>query len=384
MIRTEILICGGSLAGIACALRLKQLGHDPLVLEKSRFPRRKLCGEFLGPDGFDCMKQLGVWECVYADAFGPIENIFFHNVDGQAVQVRMQWMHRQYPYAFAIPRERLDSLLVQEARKADLTVLEEQRVLPDVQYKNRRFQVRTQHRSDNAIQTHHFVSDWLIDATGRNGRLMINNTPDARPTCKKTVGIQCHVRLPARVQSKDLQMFLFPGGYGGIQPISETRVNVCMLADARIGNFIHRDFQDFIQASIGQNPMAKHWLQDGVREGDFCTTADLNLDLLSPSKNNGLLRIGDAHITVDPFTGSGMAHALETGILAAETLHKAIHQKQSYQQTIHVYQDKYSRKFHRRLKLLRFFRPALSSPEIQRFLWPVLPPFLPLLTRIFR
>lgn len=377
---------GGSLAGMASALRLAQLGYEPRVLDKSRFPRPKLCGEFLGPDAFPVLAQLGVLPQVEASAWGPVEKARFYNLRGEALEVHLSWMDSHAPHAMAIPRETLDTLLVTEARARGIALIKECRVLSPINANSGRFEIASEVRSpDGQVRMETFPADHVIDATGRNGRLSIGASPVPEGGRNRdVVGIQCHVRVAERWKEKDLSMFLFLKGYGGIQPIADDMANVCMLVEASLGKQMRQDFTTFIQNTIGQNPVASRMLRNAEKVGDFNTTADLNMNWHSRKSGDGLIRIGDALITVDPFTGSGMAHALQTGVLAAECLHHGIRSGWDYGAIHQHYHREYASRFKTRLQLLRLFRPALNSPGLQRVIWPLLPPFLPTLTRLFR
>ena len=45
----DVLIVGAGPAGALAALRLARAGASVLVLERSRFPRHKLCGDTINP-----------------------------------------------------------------------------------------------------------------------------------------------------------------------------------------------------------------------------------------------------------------------------------------------------------------------------------------------
>jgi geranylgeranyl reductase family protein len=49
MDRCDVLIVGGGPAGSACARRLVQAGLDTVILDRSKFPREKLCGGWITP-----------------------------------------------------------------------------------------------------------------------------------------------------------------------------------------------------------------------------------------------------------------------------------------------------------------------------------------------
>ena len=59
-IETEVLVVGGGPAGLATALELRRLGREVLVVDRSRPPIDKACGEGLMPDGVRRLTALGV------------------------------------------------------------------------------------------------------------------------------------------------------------------------------------------------------------------------------------------------------------------------------------------------------------------------------------
>src|SRR3954447_10954236 len=69
MTRDAIIIRGGP-AGAATAILLAQAGWSVDVVEKRRFPRRKVCGEFLSANNTALLDRLGIGEA-YRAAAGP-------------------------------------------------------------------------------------------------------------------------------------------------------------------------------------------------------------------------------------------------------------------------------------------------------------------------
>jgi flavin-dependent dehydrogenase len=46
----DIAIVGAGPAGSSAAIRLATSGQSVLLIDKARFPRHKLCGEFVSPE----------------------------------------------------------------------------------------------------------------------------------------------------------------------------------------------------------------------------------------------------------------------------------------------------------------------------------------------
>ncbi|MEA2688395.1 MAG: hypothetical protein QOD51_1002, partial [Candidatus Eremiobacteraeota bacterium] len=72
--RNNVVIVGGGPAGSATALRLARAGVDVRIIERARFPRRKVCGEYLNAGAVAALDDLGVLGEVEA-ASAPLRGV---------------------------------------------------------------------------------------------------------------------------------------------------------------------------------------------------------------------------------------------------------------------------------------------------------------------
>ena len=82
---------------------------------------------------------------------------------------------------------------------------------------------------------------------------------------------------------------------------------------------------------------------------------------------NGLLAIGDAASFIDPFTGSGMLMALESGELAADCITRFINGGERHANPGSMrssYSDRYHQVFDSRLRLSSLLRRAAFVPGL--------------------
>ena len=62
----DIIIIGGGPAGASAALFLEKKGYCIALLDQARFPRDKVCGEFISPAADVILSELGVLEAIEA------------------------------------------------------------------------------------------------------------------------------------------------------------------------------------------------------------------------------------------------------------------------------------------------------------------------------
>src|SRR5687768_13501038 len=62
----DVAVIGAGVAGSATATLLAQAGLRVILLDKGAWPRQKVCGEFLSPEGADILKRLGAWQSIEA------------------------------------------------------------------------------------------------------------------------------------------------------------------------------------------------------------------------------------------------------------------------------------------------------------------------------
>lgn len=258
--RAEVI--GASLAGSAAALELLSLGHEVTIYDKSKFPRHKVCGEFLDA-------QAAPW----LFALGDLRYEFIRRVSLIWPQARKDF---ELPRpAFGISRYQLDHALLSLALSQGARFCQEAR------------DARPQ-----AILAH-----------GRK------STP---PKGRRQFGYKAHIRGR---QNDAVELYFHSSGYTGVNPIEDGLTNVCGLASEDGLQRHHWNPLDFLLAQPHLAPR----LQGCQLALDWLFTGPLEYGLTPPSPGYAA---GDALNFTDPFTGSGMLCALLSGRLAARSFHE--------------------------------------------------------------
>src|SRR3954467_5355361 len=88
----DVIIGGGGPAGASAAIHLATRGARVLLAEQKKFPRPKLCGEFISPECLAHFSELGVLEIMSSGGGVPITRTVFYARSGRSVTVPSEWL----------------------------------------------------------------------------------------------------------------------------------------------------------------------------------------------------------------------------------------------------------------------------------------------------
>jgi flavin-dependent dehydrogenase len=299
-----------------------------LLLEKGRFPRHKVCGEFVSPESLRLLAML-----LEGDPFQNLPQITSARifVDDKQLVIPVA------PPARSIPRYDLDSALLAAAVKAGAAVREEtavRLVLP-----GKLFTV--------TVEATTLKTKAVINASGRWSQL--TRFKAANPA--KWIGLKAHFIEAAPSGSVDL--YFFPGGYCGVQPVSENSVNACAMVRA--------DCATSIEHVFALHPAL--WRRSRDWEQQFPTVSTSALHFRKPqTEDRGMLLAGDSAGFIDPFVGDGISLALHSGVLAAESLLSFLAGRISHGEVQRQYGVKYRQQLAPALRNAARLRRLLSAP----------------------
>jgi flavin-dependent dehydrogenase len=116
--RFDVVVIGGGPAGATAALLLAQAGWSVALIEKTRFPRKKVCGEFLSATNFPLLQRLGV-AGTFQELAGPeIRQVGLFARDSILLAAMPQAANVFGGWGRALGREHLDTLLLERAGEA--------------------------------------------------------------------------------------------------------------------------------------------------------------------------------------------------------------------------------------------------------------------------
>jgi menaquinone-9 beta-reductase len=359
----DVLVIGAGPGGAAAAYHLARGGIDVLAVDKAGFPREKVCGDGLTPRGVAAIQRMGV------DATEPgfvrIEGLRVH---GPTVRLDLPWPKLESLPDFGVVRTRhdLDHLLVQRAVKAGATVWEGTEALGPVVEDGWVVGARVQRQGGDAetVRARYVLAS--DGAPSRFGQKAGVRRDPARPL---GVAARRYYRSP-RSQGGWFESWfdlwengvILPG-YGWIFPVGDDVLNVG--AGLLNTTSYFKEISPRRMLDVFERSLPPEW---GIGEDN--SAGDLLSGPLPMGMNRrplampGLLLIGDAGGLVNPFTGEGIAYAVESAEVASELVHDAL--ASGRPGLAHVYPVELNRRYGRYFTVGRAFARAIGNRHFMR------------------
>jgi menaquinone-9 beta-reductase len=357
----DVAIAGGGPAGTSAAIHLAERGIKVLLAEQKKFPRAKLCGEFISPECINHFKRLGVADSIFAAQGATLIETSFYSRRGNKVTVPSHWFGSERA-AIGLSRAEMDRLLLERAKQVGVTVLQEAQVVDPILIAHRVSGMRV--RLNDQIKE--CRASITIDATGRTRALARKLTAANDRQRARLVAFKAHLQH-AQVASGVCEIYFYPGGYGGLSNIEGGLSNLCFISAARDVRRYGSDPEEVLKATVLRNSRAAFALAKAQYAKPWLSVALESFGRHKLVPADGLLLIGDAAAFIDPFTGSGMLMALESGAVAAQTIidcRNRISDESSLSELANRFRTNYARTFNSRLRVSSLLRRAAFVPRL--------------------
>jgi len=326
----DVIVVGAGPAGSTAATYLARSGVDVLLLEKSVFPRDKVCGDGLTPRGVKQVLALGV------DVSGSdwLRNKGLRVVGG-GTSLELPWpVLQDYPdFGLVRPRRDFDAMLADLAVKAGARLHVGTNVTGPIQDGRTGRVVGVLARTESGPVSFH--APLVVAADGVSARIALGmgiNKRDDRPL---GVAVRRYYNAPGKTNDEYLESHLelwdrsdaadpkLLPGYGWIFGLGDGTVNVGLGMLNSSKAFGHTDYRKLLKTWLDGTP--EEW---GLREENAIGAiggAGLPMGFnRTPHYLDGLVLLGDAGGSVNPFNGEGIAYAMESAALAAESILQAL------------------------------------------------------------
>ena len=319
--RVDVAVVGAGPAGAATASLLAERGWSTVLLDKARFPRPKICGEYLSPEAARVLDRLGVLKDVDAAGAQPLRGMRIVAPDGTALAGRYPtdgpW--RGYrDHALAVPREVLDRILVERAKSLPVHVRERHRVT-GLRIEGDR--VTGVEGADGEGRAFQIESRLVVGADGR-ASIVARALGLVRPhRLQRLALIQDVEGLDGFEQMGEI--YVDPPDYSILNPVAPGLVNLSLVVPLAHARPYRGRLETFFDARLKQLRHVWPRLQGMRPRGPLMAMGPLAYRVAEP-RHGGVLLAGDAAGFYDPFTGEGLFTALRSAELLAETAHAAL------------------------------------------------------------
>ena len=368
----DVLVVGAGPAGSSAAYWLARSGLDVAVLEKSAFPREKVCGDGLTPRGVQALEDMGVDTSPSA---GWVRHKGLRVTGGgQVVEVDWPRLARWPDYSLVRPRHELDALLARHAQDAGARLATEVTVTdPLLDDAGRVAGVHALAGPDKQPVT--WRAPLVISAEGLSGRLAKSLGLVRREDRPLGIALRRYVRTKRTTDDYlDISFDLSADGptrdsmpgYGWVFGMGDGTANVGFgLLDTRRGTGAdHREtLRRWLDTFPAEEQLGEEHAVTPLRG------AGLPMALHRQAYSRGLLLAGDTAGTVNPFNGEGISYAMETGRMAAETAAAALAQPEGLarEAVLRRYPARLRAEYGGHHRLGMGFLALLARPDVVRF-----------------
>jgi len=291
----NILIIGSGPAGSVCAWRLASEGHSCLLVDKSEFPRPKICGGVLSQAACSLLAGSGMVSPEETADLG-IEK---HNTMTFSADFRkLRTCTDGHPAVVLVNRKSFDAFLRRRAIESGADVLND--TFTGFSYKTASFKSGTKIKFDT-----------IVGADGASSRVRSSLIKGYSPTLSSALSTVVPMANSAMtaLRKEGMQIFFLKGlfGYGWLFPRGDEVI-------LGLGSFRGQN------AKLG-DLMKKLLLHTGLSMSNPVKSAVLPAgdQPVTPGGGSCLL-VGDAAGLCDRVSGEGISHAVESGLLAAEAI----------------------------------------------------------------
>ncbi len=323
----DVIVVGAGPAGSTTACYLAQAGLDVLLLEKSRFPREKVCGDGLTPRGVKALVGMGI---SVSEQDGWVRNKGLR-VIGAGKRMELPWPElSSYPdYGLVRPRSDLDQTLAHRAQQAGARLHEGVTVTGPVldDRTGRITGVTARPAGADGERTYH--SRVVVAADGNSSRLSVAMGLSKRDDRPLGVAVRTYYRTP-RHDDDYLESWLdlwdedrLLPGYGWIFGMGDGTSNVGLGLLNTSAAFGHTDYHALLGRWLKGMPAEWGFTEENRTQPVRGAALPMGFNR-TPHYFRGLLLVGDAGGMVNPFNGEGIAYAMESGEILARTIAQAL------------------------------------------------------------
>ena len=315
----DAIIVGGGPAGSAAALYAKKYDLKTIVLDKSNFPRDKICGDALSGKCIRIIRELGLLEGLANLSGAAINSITFGSPSYNHfnLDLRKSDQNADVSKGYVIPRLIFDNYLFQKVKKVSDT--KENFTVRNIIYEDGKISGivgKNKNGKDEKIK-----APVVIGADGTNSIVARKLGLYEMNVEHTSIAIRCYYS-GVKGLSDQIELHYIKEvnpGYFWLFPIGEGKANIGIGLSKNYAKRDNRTLQQILNQVTNSGPF-KSRFENAIQ---LEKPKGWNLPCGSIHRRNhgdGFMLIGDSAGIIDPFTGEGIGNAMVSGKYAMKVL----------------------------------------------------------------
>ncbi|BCY05142.1 geranylgeranyl reductase family protein [Actinoplanes sp. L3-i22] len=371
----DVIVVGAGPGGSAAAYHLARHGLRVLLLEKTEFPREKVCGDGLTPRAVRQLVRMGIDT---SEKAGWLQNKGLRVIGG-GVRLELDWPELASFPNYGLVRTRLDfdDMLANRAVEAGALLRTSVNVTGPVLNGDGHV-IGVEARVGEGKEPVTYRAPLVIAADGVSGKFPLALGLAKRDDRPLGVAVRRYYRSAVKADDNYLESWLelrsaqdpsrLLPGYGWIFGLGDGRVNVGLGILNSSSAFGKTNYRNMLTDWLGSTP--EDWGMRGEENAEGPTLgAALPMGFNRvPHYTRGVMLVGDSGGMVNPMNGEGIAYAMESGELAAEVAVQALARPAGpeRERALRAYPTELSVRFGGYYRLGGVFVKLIGNPQVMR------------------
>jgi geranylgeranyl reductase family protein len=372
---SDVIVVGAGPGGSAAAYHMARHGLRVLLLEKTTFPREKVCGDGLTPRATRQLIRMGVDT---SEKAGWLQNKGLRVIGG-GVRLELDWPELASFPNYGLVRTRLDfdDMLAQRAAEAGAVLRTGVQVTGPV-LDDDGYAIGVRALVGPGKEPVEYRAPLVIASDGVSGKFPLAMGLAKRDDRPIGVAVRRYYRSPVRADDNYLESWLelhstqdrdrLLPGYGWIFGLGDGRVNVGLGILNSSSAFGKTNYRAMLTDWLGTTPDDWGLRDESNADGPILGAAlPMGFNRV-PHYTRGVMLVGDSGGMVNPMNGEGIAYAMESGELAAEVAVQALARPAGPERelALRAYPDELKQRFGGYYRVGGIFVKLIGNPQIMR------------------
>ena len=313
----DAVVIGGGPAGSTTALLLARAGWKVALIEKSRFPRPKVCGEFISASTFPLLAELGLLERVRVLAGPEVRRVAIFAGEGVSTAAMPSVVGPFGQWGRALGRDQLDLLLLEAASRAGAELWQPCRVI-DIAPSHQVWRCELGREGKRIA----LVATTIVAANGSWAKSPWLPDCDAPHRESDLLAFKAHFQ-GADLAPDVMPLLVFPGGYGGMVTSDGGRVSLSCCISRRALNRCRKDEERAGDAVLRHIARSCRGVADALARAELCGgwhAAGPIRPGIRAAYADGLFRAGNAAGEAHPIIAEGITMAMQSAWFLSRAL----------------------------------------------------------------